>query len=92
MFGGLQGVGAEDAWYATALDIEHSILYEVPVAGGVVDLFKCFDQIIRGLLYSILMIAGLPPQILSAYMHFQEHAHIHINVAGSLGKGHKHRC
>ena len=60
MFGGLPGVGAEEAWYQTSLDVEYSLIADVPLVGGALDLFKCFDQIMRPLLYAVLRIAGLP--------------------------------
>ena len=44
--GGLSNVGADDAWYKTALDVEFALLYNHTLVEGVVDLFKCFDQII----------------------------------------------
>ena len=31
MYGGLQGVGADDAWYATSLEVEHAMLYNSPI-------------------------------------------------------------
>eukprot|EP00973_Karenia_brevis_P012655 1716889-Karenia_brevis.AAC.1 len=51
MYGGMEGVGAEDAWYTTALEKELSIIENRAFVGGSLDLFKCFDQIIRPLLY-----------------------------------------
>ena len=40
MFGGIPGAGAEDAWFGTALEVEHSVLYQLPFVAGVVDLMK----------------------------------------------------
>ena len=61
MYGGLQGAGADDAWYSTSLEVEHAMLHNLPLVGAIADFYKCFDQIIRGLLYALLTIAGLPP-------------------------------
>ena len=74
MFGGIPGAGAEDAWFGTALEVEHSVLFQLPLVAGVVDLMKCFDQIIRVLLYVILDLAGLPSGVLVAYSQFQENS------------------
>eukprot|EP00973_Karenia_brevis_P008687 1175018-Karenia_brevis.AAC.1 len=92
MFGGMEGVGAEDAWYSTALEKELSVLEDCPFVGGSLDLFKCFDQIIRPLLYVILLLSGLPRQILAPYINYLENLKLHNSVAGSLGKAHWHPC
>ena len=54
--------------------------------------FTCFDQILRQLLYAILAIAGMPSQVLVAYMCFMEHTCIHNALGDSYGVGHKHPC
>ena len=92
MYGGLQGVGADDAWYATSLEVEHAMLYNLPLVGAIADLYKCFDQIIRGLLYALLSNAGLLSQIPVAYMGFMEHTPIHKSIGDAYCIGHKHRC
>ena len=85
MFAGVQGRSAEDAWYASALDLEHANLQGHPVNGTALDLMKCFDQILRALLYVVLWLSGFPLAILSAYMRFHEHLHIYFSFAGFLG-------
>eukprot|EP00973_Karenia_brevis_P093384 12417085-Karenia_brevis.AAC.1 len=92
MFGGMEGVGADDAWYTTALDKEFCVLSGKPFIGGSVDLFKCFDQIVRPLLYAVLLLAGIPFQILIPYVNFIENILIYNSVAGSLGSPHTHHC
>ena len=88
----LSNIGADDAWYNTALDVEFALLYHHTLVGGVVDLFKCIDQIIRALLYCVLLIAGLPKGILTAYVRFQESTLIYNSIAGALGALHRRRC
>lgn len=61
-----RGVGAEDAWFATALDVDYAMLDSIPAAGGAVDFVKCFDQVLHGLLYCILTLSGVPMQVLTA--------------------------
>ena len=38
MYGGLQGAGADDAWYSTSLEVEHALLHTLPLAGAIADL------------------------------------------------------
>eukprot|EP00973_Karenia_brevis_P055426 7705302-Karenia_brevis.AAC.1 len=90
MFAGIQGVGASEAWYSTSLELELAMLTKTPMIGGALDLFKCFDQIMRPLLYALLMLAGLPSQILVPYMNFQEHMLIYNSMNGALGSPHRH--
>jgi hypothetical protein len=52
MFAGVPNVGAEDAWYITALEMEHAQLSGIPASGGSADIHKCFDQLSRPLLLS----------------------------------------
>ena len=73
MYGGLPGLGAFDAWFATAIDTEFAVLHDIPLAGAIIDLMKCFDQIIRPLLYIVLALAGLPTFVLTAYVDFKNH-------------------
>ena len=77
MFAGVEGKGAADAVYNTALRVED-------FAGAVADIYKCFDQIQRPLLYAILERAGMPKRILLAYRSFQETMEARNTVAGGL--------
>ena len=72
MFAGVEGKGAEDAAYATALLGEWCELTNTDFSGGSADVFKCFDQIVRPLLQEVLGIAGMPIEVLRAYMGFLE--------------------
>eukprot|EP00973_Karenia_brevis_P090512 12402933-Karenia_brevis.AAC.1 len=72
MFAGRPGAGAQDAWYLASLDLEQSQLLHADFIGGTLDLFKCFDQIVRLLLYVILIVAGLPSRISTAYCNYHE--------------------
>ena len=68
MFAGMPSVSAEDAWFLTALDVGHAIISLIPLIGGSIDSFKCFDQVVRLLLYTLLLIGGFLPSILTAYI------------------------
>ena len=85
MFAGVPEVGAEDAWWETAVDLEaHSVTGKL-FAGGALDIFKCFDQIVRPLAYRLAKVAGMPVKILDAYMRYQENLRTTNAVAGGLG-------
>eukprot|EP00973_Karenia_brevis_P079454 11026456-Karenia_brevis.AAC.1 len=60
MHAGVPGSGADDAWYHTALILEDCYIQDDAAIGGSVDIFKCFDQIVRLLVYVILLISGFP--------------------------------
>ena len=53
MFAGIPSWGAEDAWMDTALYLEEQTLLGQPVTLGAVDIFKCFDQLLRPLVYEL---------------------------------------
>ena len=58
--------------------------------GGALDLFKCFDQVLRPLLYAVLRLAGLPEPVLMAYINYQEQIVIYNSFNGTIGKPHRH--
>eukprot|EP00973_Karenia_brevis_P014276 1944423-Karenia_brevis.AAC.1 len=47
MHAGVPGSGADDAWYHTSLLLEDCYIQDEAAIGGSVDIFKCFDQIVR---------------------------------------------
>ncbi len=92
IFAGVPGVGAEDAWYTTNVLLEEAKLTNVPFLGAAADIWKCFDQICRPLLYAMLAYMGLPIGILNAYQSFLDNLVFHNSLAGGLGKPHKRIC
>eukprot|EP00973_Karenia_brevis_P085927 11917549-Karenia_brevis.AAC.1 len=78
MHAGVPGSGADDAWYHTSLLLEDCYIQDEAAIGGSVDIFKCFDQIVRLLVYIILLISGFPVRVLTAYINYQEQAHIYF--------------
>ena len=57
---GVPGKGAQDAWYITALMNEYNKLLKQDTAGASIDVYKCFDQINRPLVYKLAEMAGMP--------------------------------
>ena len=92
MYSGLPGVGAQDAWYDMAMQVENADIRRDGATGGAVDIHKCFDQIIRPLLYWLLLLGGFPPQLLVAYANHLEALQIHFSFASHIGQGHTHPC
>ena len=57
-----------------------------------VDVYKCFDQLVRPLLTRLAARAGMPLPILHAYEAFQDNLTVFNQIAGELGQPHQHRC
>ena len=89
MFAGGPGVGAEDAWYMTAIDNEHLWATSQEFSAGATDLFKCFDQLDRNLIYKLLETAGAPPQFINTYKAHLDNLDIYNAVAGGHRKTQK---
>ena len=84
----MEGCGAEDLWYETSLNMELMRLTNPPFAGAASDIYKCFDEINRALLYHILKISGMPKGIIDAYMRYQEGLKVYNSMAARLGEQH----
>ena len=67
MYAGVKGGGAEAAWLSTALDTELANLQQTEHRMAMLDIWKCFDQIIPVLARLLLGLAGMPTSILWAY-------------------------
>ena len=72
MFSGVPGQGANDAAYNTALLVEECVLKGEEYTGGAADVYNCFDQIERPLMYEILRKVGMPERVLKPYAKFLE--------------------
>ena len=92
MYAGVPGLSAEDAAYATGIEIEDLNNRGLPYSGTVADIFKCFDQIVRPLVEALLIRAGFPKRVLAPYMHMLNNLIVHNLFAGHIGLGHKHPC
>ena len=85
MYAGVAGRGAQDAWYSAAVDLEGAFVEGGAVTGGAVDIHKCFDQILRPVVYKVAEAAGMPTKVLDSYKRYQESLSIRNSVAGGLG-------
>ena len=91
MYAGVPGVGAEEAWWTTAIDFEDLQCRGLHFTGGAVDIYKCFDQVVRSLVYAVARAAGMPARILTAYAAYHENLHIHNSISGGLGQAYARR-
>ena len=87
MYAGVEGRGADDAAYETGVVTELCKVSDQSYTGGSADIYKCFDQVQRPLIYKLLEQAGMPAGILSAYKRYMDQVLVHNAVAGGLGKG-----
>ncbi len=69
--------------------IELSNLRNENFAAAAADIYKCFDQIQRPLLYEIMEKAGMAKEILSAYKSSQEELKVRKTISGGLGSEYK---
>jgi len=60
--------GAMDAWLITSLGAELCRLEGRHLIGGSIDIYKCFDQINRDLLFKLAEEAGMPKRIFVPYL------------------------
>ena len=74
------------------MHIEHNRAKNLGFSGAASDIFKCFDQIDRDLLYQVAAAAGIPHRILTAYANFQEHLKVYNSLALGLGTPHMRAC
>ena len=86
IYAGIEWKGAAGAAYATAIEIEYCRAAGIKYSGGAADIYKCFVQIRREIVYEVLSSAGLPEQIVHAYRDFQENLMVRNTIAGGLGE------
>ena len=87
MFAGVQGRGVQDASYQTAVEMDEAfVVHGECVTVGAMDIRRCFDQIIRQVVYKVAELAGMPTRVLESYKRYQESLRIRNTVAGVLGE------
>ena len=92
MFAGVPGAGAEEGWWLTQLDIELKQATDGEVTAASIDVYKCFDQLVRPLVVALARAAGMPTNILLTYEAFQSALVIHNQIGPTIGRPHQHRC
>ena len=92
MFAGIPERGAEDAWWLTSVTIETWQAQQIQFSGSSADIAKCFDQIVRPLVYAVAKTAGMPKRILEPYSRYMESLQVRNTVGGGLGQPFARRC
>lgn len=76
----------------TLSSIGSKMLKGTAATDGWNDIWKCFDQIPRRLLYAIMLLAGMPPQTVSAYQRLHNNVQVRNSVGGGLGESYRKPC
>lgn len=66
MYSGVGQQGAMDAAYIVMTEVEGLATDRTAYCGGVADIHKLFDQIVRLLVYIVFRLAGMPRGLLDA--------------------------
>jgi len=86
------GKGAQCAWLKTAIRTEYLKHMLTDIAGGSIDIFKCFDQINRHIVWDLAKQAGMPIGVLTAYFEYIDNIQVKFQVGKTIGKAHHERC
>ena len=89
MFAGVPGVGAEEGWYLTHIAFETLRLQGKNITAGSIDVYKCFDQLNRKLIYRLAKEAGMPKQILETYFQCIDSLDVRFQIGKTLGEAHR---
>ena len=92
MYAGVPGVGAVDAWHEALTEMEETKLNGKAFCGGVADIAKFFDMIIRPVVYRLAKAAGMPQRVLNAYINFLENLTVHNSLVSGMGTPYRRRC
>ena len=86
MFAGVPGKGAQQAWLTQALHAEFMRVSGRDYAEAAADIYKCFDQIVRQLLYLMMAITGVPLNLISTYARYHEGLGLRNTLVGGYGE------
>eukprot|EP00969_Alexandrium_andersonii_P185036 8174712-Alexandrium_andersonii.AAC.1 len=86
LFSARPGAGAADAWYGQAAAIEALIMQGFGYLGGVTDLYKCFDRLLRQVAIAVAMAQGFPGGVARAYVEFHSRAGVRNSLPAGLGE------
>ena len=85
-------MGAVDAWMEIIAILEELKLDQKHYCGGTADIAKFFGQIRRQLVYRVARAAGMPEQVLTAYMSYLDNLYVYNCLAGGIGRPFLRRC
>ena len=89
MFGFRPHRGCEDAFWGTALDVEHALLMDEPLSGCSIDFQKAFDRVPKDIVFALAEHMGFPAQVLQALKSMYCNLTRHFRIGAFVGKGFK---
>ena len=92
MFVGAPRVGADEGWYLTQIVFESMRLHGKEMTADSIDVYKCFNQINRKLIYRLAKEAGMPRQVLDTYFQYIDDLDIRFQIGKTFGKSHIGKC
>ena len=92
MHAGVPGMGAADALHEVLSSLELRKLKDQRYCGGVADIAKFVDQIVREIMICLVQAAGMPKGGLTAYKSFLQNLNVHNILAGGVGMPYQRRC
>ena len=85
MFAGVPLVGAGEGWYLTQSAFETIRLAGKQITAGSIDVYKCFDQLNRKLIYRLAKEAGMPSQVLDTYYQYIDNSDVRFQIGKTPG-------
>ena len=92
MYAGVQGGGAELAWWQVGLLRESAHRRGDGMLAGAPDIYKCFDQVAPLLAKTVLALAGLPQQVLGPYASMMDEVQVVNSLPQGAGVPYRRRC
>ena len=92
MFAGIRGVGAPDATWQEALDLELAAAKDRKFGGAGIDLYKAFDVLDRNVVYTVMRKGGIPESVVSAYQRFFDSLKFRNKLGLGVGQPHQKYC
>ena len=91
MYAGFLVQGAEQAWWQLSLGLEYWRSQQTQATGSATDIYKCFDQSVRPLVYTIARIVGIPKRVLTEYVNIMEAIRVRNSLTVGYGAPHTRR-
>eukprot|EP00969_Alexandrium_andersonii_P169036 7471607-Alexandrium_andersonii.AAC.1 len=85
MHAGVKGRGAADGWFGTAFIAEQAKLKGCNFTVAALDIYKCFGQLSRPIIYAMMLASGWPPGVLLGYSSTMEGMSMRGVYGGGLG-------
>eukprot|EP00969_Alexandrium_andersonii_P082256 3625240-Alexandrium_andersonii.AAC.1 len=85
LFGGFRGRSAGEASWTIAATLEKEASEGVSSSGLSTDVYKCFDQVPRTLIYQLALRAGAPIEVLRPWRAYLEGLQVFNCLASSAG-------